>query len=68
VDHTQEPSRLDNRSPDRLDHWATHRRLSRTGGCEGLALGFISRVDVADFLVSQIEDASLLQKTPVLTG
>jgi putative NADH-flavin reductase len=30
--------------------------------------GFISRADVADFLVSQIEDASLLQKTPVLTG
>jgi putative NADH-flavin reductase len=30
--------------------------------------GFISRADVADFLVKQIEDASLLRKTPVLTG
>jgi putative NADH-flavin reductase len=29
--------------------------------------GFISRADVADFLVRQIEDASLLRKTPVLT-
>jgi putative NADH-flavin reductase len=30
--------------------------------------GFISRADVADFLVKQIEDASLIRKTPVLTG
>jgi putative NADH-flavin reductase len=30
--------------------------------------GFISRADVADFLVKQIGDASLLHKTPVLTG
>jgi hypothetical protein len=30
--------------------------------------GFISRADVADFLVKQIEDASLLRKTLVLTG
>jgi putative NADH-flavin reductase len=30
--------------------------------------GFISRADVADFLVKQIEDARLLRKTPVLTG
>jgi putative NADH-flavin reductase len=30
--------------------------------------GFISRADVADFLVKQIEDASLLRKSPVLTG
>ena len=30
--------------------------------------GFISRAEVADFLVRQIEDASLLRKTPVLTG
>jgi putative NADH-flavin reductase len=30
--------------------------------------GFISRADVADFLVKQIEDASLLRKTPVLSG
>jgi hypothetical protein len=30
--------------------------------------GFISRADVADFLVTQIYDASLLHKTPVLTG
>jgi putative NADH-flavin reductase len=30
--------------------------------------GFISRAGVADFLVKQIEDASLLRKTPVLTG
>jgi putative NADH-flavin reductase len=30
--------------------------------------GFISRADVADFLVKQIDDASLLQKTPVLAG
>jgi uncharacterized protein YbjT (DUF2867 family) len=30
--------------------------------------GFISRADVADFLVAQIDDASLLHKTPALTG
>jgi putative NADH-flavin reductase len=30
--------------------------------------GFISRADVADFLVKQIDDASLLNKTPALTG
>ena len=30
--------------------------------------GFISRADVADFLVKQINDASLLHKTPALTG
>jgi putative NADH-flavin reductase len=30
--------------------------------------GFISRADVADFLVKQIDDASLLHKTPALTG
>jgi hypothetical protein len=30
--------------------------------------GFISRAEVADFLVKQIEDASLLRKTPVLTA
>ncbi len=30
--------------------------------------GFISRADVADFLVTQIDDASLLRTTPTLTG
>jgi putative NADH-flavin reductase len=30
--------------------------------------GFISRADVADFLVTQIDDTSLLHKTPALTG
>ena len=30
--------------------------------------GFISRADVADFLVKQIDDTSLLRQTPVLTG
>jgi putative NADH-flavin reductase len=30
--------------------------------------GFISRADVADFLVKQIGDARLVHKTPVLTG
>jgi uncharacterized protein YbjT (DUF2867 family) len=30
--------------------------------------GFISRADVADFIVRQIDDANLLHKTPVLTG
>jgi len=30
--------------------------------------GFISRTDVADFLAKQINDASLVQKTPALTG
>ena len=30
--------------------------------------GFISRADVADFLVTQINDASLVRKAPVLTG
>ena len=30
--------------------------------------GLIARADVADFLVKQIDDASLLHKTPTLTG
>jgi hypothetical protein len=30
--------------------------------------GFISRADVADFLVTQIDDASLFHKTPTVTG
>jgi putative NADH-flavin reductase len=30
--------------------------------------GFISRVDVADFLVKQIDDDAFLRKTPVLTN
>jgi putative NADH-flavin reductase len=30
--------------------------------------GSISRADVADFIVKQIEDAILIRKTPVLTG
>jgi len=30
--------------------------------------GFISRADVADFLVKQVEDTSLLRKIPMLTG
>jgi putative NADH-flavin reductase len=30
--------------------------------------GFISRADVADFLVRQIDDEGLIHKTPVLTG
>jgi putative NADH-flavin reductase len=30
--------------------------------------GFISRADVADFLVKQIDDGGLIHKTPVLTG
>jgi putative NADH-flavin reductase len=29
--------------------------------------GFISRADVADFLVKQIDDKSLLRRTPTLT-
>jgi hypothetical protein len=30
--------------------------------------GFISRADVADFLVKQIEDNAFFRKTPVLTN
>jgi putative NADH-flavin reductase len=30
--------------------------------------GFISRADVADFIVRQIDEVNLLHKTPVLTG
>ena len=30
--------------------------------------GFISRADVADFLVKQIDNEGLIHKTPVLTG
>ena len=30
--------------------------------------GFISRADVADFLVKQIDDDAFLYKTPVLTS
>jgi hypothetical protein len=32
------------------------------------SFGFISRADVADFLVAQINDARLVHKTSVLTG
>ena len=34
----------------------------------GWTCGFISRADVADFLVKQIDDDALLYKTPVLTS
>jgi uncharacterized protein YbjT (DUF2867 family) len=34
----------------------------------GWRCGFISRADVADFLVKQIEDDAFLRKTPVLTS
>jgi hypothetical protein len=34
----KEPSRLDDRSPDRPDHRAAHGRVSRTGRCPRLAL------------------------------
>ena len=30
--------------------------------------GFISRADVADFLVKEIDDNAYLRKTPLLTG
>ena len=30
--------------------------------------GFISRADVADFLVKQVDDRSLFHRTPALTG
>jgi hypothetical protein len=33
-----------------------------------LDMGFISRADVADFLVKQIDDEAFLHKTPVLTS
>jgi uncharacterized protein YbjT (DUF2867 family) len=33
----------------------------------GWTCGFISRADVADFLVKQIDDDAFLHKTPVLT-
>ena len=47
---------------------------SRTGRYRALVeprswrTGFISRADVADFLVKQIDDDAYLGKTPVLTG
>ena len=34
----------------------------------GWTCGFISRADVADFLVKQIDDGTFLHKTPVLTS
>jgi hypothetical protein len=34
----------------------------------GWTCGFISRADVADFLVKQIDDNAFLHKTPVLTS
>ena len=40
----------------------------RTGAARDWRSGFISRADVADFLVQQINDASLFRKSPVLSG
>jgi hypothetical protein len=34
----------------------------------GWTCGFISRADVADFLIKQIDDDAFLHKTPVLTS
>jgi NAD(P)H-binding len=68
VDHTPDPSRLDIVRP------AVLTTGPRTGVYRVLVdardwrSGFISRADVADFLVKQIGDASLVHKTPVLTG
>jgi uncharacterized protein YbjT (DUF2867 family) len=43
----------------------THRALVDP---RGWTCGFISRADVADFLVKQIDDDAFLHKTPVLTS
>ena len=60
-----------------MDPWAPANLLAngrRTGTYPVLVdprdwtSGFISRADVAEFLVAQIDDASLLHKTPALTG
>jgi hypothetical protein len=42
--------------------------IERVVDFERWSSGFISRTDVADFLVKQINDASLVHKTPALTG
>jgi hypothetical protein len=68
VDHTQKPSGLDNRSPDRPDHQAALGRGIAYSSIRDWRSGFISRADVTDFLVKQIGDASLVHKAPVLTG
>jgi len=68
VDHTPEPSRLDDSSPERPNHRAAHGTYRVLVDARDWRSGFISRADVADFLVEQIGDASLVHKTPVLTG
>jgi hypothetical protein len=79
VDHTPEPSRLDCILVNAMEARAVKRLISGLGAGDsrghGVLVdardwrsGFISRADVADFLVKQIDDVSLLHKTPTLTG
>jgi NAD(P)H-binding len=62
----------------RLDWTIVRPTVLTTGPCSGAyhilvdardwRSGFISRGDVADFLVKQLDDESLVHKAPVLTG
>src|SRR5262249_41212825 len=60
-------------------YWGVVRSVILTGGAKTSAYralvdprdwtcGFISRADVADFLIKQIDDDTFLHKTPVLTS
>jgi len=49
------------------DQWAEDERLSRVGQSAPLDMGVLSRADLADFLVKQINDDAFVHKTPVLT-
>jgi hypothetical protein len=68
MDHPEEQARLGDRASRDPDRWAEDERLSRVGRSAPLDMGVISRADVADFLVRQIDDDAFLHKTPVLTS
>ncbi len=68
MDHKAKPARLDNCCPTILTD-APRRGISRVHvEPHDWRSGFISRADVADFLVKQVNDASLVHKTPALIG
>jgi hypothetical protein len=67
MDRSEEQARLGNRASRDLTDGRKTNAYRALVDPRGWTCGFISRADVADFLVKQIDDDAFLHKTPVLT-
>jgi hypothetical protein len=65
---SQQQARLGDRASRDSDHGPKTNAYRAVVDPRGWRCGFISRVDVADFLVNQIDNDAFLHKTPVLTS